>query len=248
MSHTATLVLAYAAACLGWWGLSRVVPLWQTPERPVFSKPWVEVGIVLGASVGVLGLGQLWSHGIRLEVPGPWSSVVESLNQALIFSPILLVPVLRRQGWSSAWVQPAHLVWRVAAGLALAGGVLLVYSTAEAGAPGWTATLGEVFRTGHLHLAVQVLFEDLAIAIVFVRIAAALSPRVAIGTVAVLFAAAHVPAMLTAGVTGGEFVGLIRDMGLGILVLGTLWRGADIAWFWPVHFALDMTQFLTRAS
>jgi hypothetical protein len=30
-----------------------------------------------------------------------------------------------------------------------------------------------------------------------------------------------------------------------LVVLGTVWRSADVAWFWPVHFALDMTQFCT---
>jgi len=29
-----------------------------------------------------------------------------------------------------------------------------------------------------------------------------------------------------------------------LIVLGTAWRSADIAWLWPVHYALDMTQFL----
>ena len=41
-----------------------------------------------------------------------------------------------------------------------------------------------------------------------------------------------------------EFIGLLRDFGLGVLVLSTVQRSADIAWVWPVHYALDMTQFL----
>ena len=48
------------------------------------------------------------------------------------------------------------------------------------------------------------------------------------------------------GVAPSELVGLVRDFGLGVVVLGTAWRSADIAWLWPVHFALDMTQFLSR--
>lgn len=35
----------------------------------------------------------------------------------------------------------------------------------------------------------------------------------------------------------------IGDCGLGVLVLGCDWRGANILWLWPVQFALDWTQF-----
>jgi hypothetical protein len=27
-----------------------------------------------------------------------------------------------------------------------------------------------------------------------------------------------------------------------------LWRSADILWIWPVHYTLDMTQFISRAT
>jgi hypothetical protein len=91
------------------------------------------------------------------------------------------------------------------------------------------------------------LLEDLAIAVLFVQIAAALHPRWAILLVAALFAGGHLPALFANGASAGEMFGLVRDFGLGVLVIGTLWRGADIIWFWPVHFALDMTQFLQEA-
>ena len=48
MSHTLTLVIAYAAICALWWGLSCVVPLWRQVERPTFSRPWAEVGLAFG--------------------------------------------------------------------------------------------------------------------------------------------------------------------------------------------------------
>jgi hypothetical protein len=89
-----------------------------------------------------------------------------------------------------------------------------------------------------------VLLEDLAIAILFVRLAAAAGPGAAILGTGALFAAGHVPAMLTEGASLSEFTGLLRDFGLGVLVIGTAWRGADVAWLWPIHYTLDMTQFL----
>jgi hypothetical protein len=89
-----------------------------------------------------------------------------------------------------------------------------------------------------------VLLEDLAIAILFVRLAAAAGPGVAILGTAALFAAGHVPALLAEGASTSELIGLVRDFGLGVLVVGTAWRGADVAWVWPVHYTLDMTQLM----
>lgn len=210
--------------------------------------PWREVGIVLLATVGVLLLGQLWVHGIRLEVQGTWRPVVESMNQVIIFAPLVAVPILRRQGWASAWVRPQGILWRLAIGLGLAFLALALYSALERGAPSWPEAMARVYAPARVHLAVQVLLEDLAIAILFVRVAAALGPRAAILGVAALFAAAHVPSMVARGDTAVEFLGLLRDFGLSVLVLSTVWRSADIAWVGPVHYSLDMTQFLSGAA
>jgi len=103
-----------------------------------------------------------------------------------------------------------------------------------------------VFLPPRVPIAVQVLFEELSIAILFVRLAAALGSRYAMLLVAVLFAAGHIPALTTNGVTVQELLGVLRDAGLGLLVIGTLARSGDVAWFFPVHYALDMTQFIGR--
>lgn len=73
---------------------------------------------------------------------------------------------------------------------------------------------------------------------------ATIGTKAAILGVAALFAAAHIPAILSRGGDTTELVGLVRDFGLGVLAFGTVRRSADIAWFWPVHYSLNMTQFL----
>jgi hypothetical protein len=174
------------------------------------------------------------------------NTLAESLNQIVIFAPIMAVPLLRRHGWASAWIRWHAFLLRVTIGVAFALAALFLYSSFEAGAPSYAETLRGVFAPSRAHLAVQVLLEDVAIAILLVRVAAAVGSRKAVVGVAFLFAAAHIPAMLAQGVAFAELLGLVRDFGLGVLVLGTVWRSADIAWLWPVHFALDMTQFLIR--
>lgn len=246
MTHSLLLAVAYATACALWWATSRVAPLWRKPVRPMFAKPWREVGFVLLGVVGTIALGQMWSAGIKLEFAGSTNTLAESINQIVIFAPIMLVPILRRDGWASAWIRWHAFLLRLTIGIAYAFVVLFLFSQFEGGAPAYVDTLRGVFTPSRAHLAVQVLLEDLAIAILLVRLSAAVQPRKAIVGVALLFAAAHIPAMLAEGVAAPEMIGLVRDFGLGLIVLGTAWRSADIAWLWPVHFALDMTQFLGK--
>jgi hypothetical protein len=248
MDHSLVLVVGYAAVCAAWWGMSRFVHLWPAQPDPSFPHPWRELGLALAAVVGVLLLGQLYVRGIRLETAGSWRPVTESINQILIFAPIIVLPLVRRQGWASAWIRPDKLPLRAAIGIGFALFALLIYSTFERGAPSWPAAVAEVFRPGRAHLAVQVLLEDLGIAILFVRFAAALGVRRAVVAVALLFALGHVPTMIANGVAASEFVGLVRDFGLGILVASTAQRAADVLWLWPVHFALDMTQYISRSG
>ncbi len=113
MSHSSFLTVGYAVACGLWWATSRFVPLWREAVRPVFARPAREVLYVLLSAVGTLLLGQLWSRGIRFEGSGALGTLAESTNQLIIFAPIMLVPILRRNGWASAWVRWHALLLRL---------------------------------------------------------------------------------------------------------------------------------------
>jgi hypothetical protein len=86
--------------------------------------------------------------------------------------------------------------------------------------------------------------EDVAIAILFVRVQAALGLRVTIILAASLFAAAHIPAMVARGTSREAYARLALDAGLGVFVLFIAQRSADVWWLWCVHFAMDMMQFV----
>lgn len=105
MSHSVFLAVGYSVACLLWWVMDRFVPLWRDPEHPTFRKPWLDVIRVLLGVIGTIALGQLWSAGIRLEAEGALGSIAESINQIVIFAPIIAIPILRRDGWASVWVR-----------------------------------------------------------------------------------------------------------------------------------------------
>lgn len=242
--HYIPLLCAYLAALGGWLLANRLLPqVW--PRKPVdeLAHPWRELGIALAGAVGVLAVGQLWSRGIKLPENGRLGLLFGAINQVLIFAPILIVPVLRRQSWTTAWLPRRSLAQRVLVGLALASLAVTVYSLSRAGAEAPWVLMGRIWRSGHFANMVQVFLEDLTIAILFVRLAAAVGVRWATFTVACLFAVGHIPAMVSAGASWPEMAGLVRDAGLGIAVVLVLQRSRDVVWFWCVHFCLDMTQF-----
>ncbi len=61
---------------------------------------------------------------------------------------------------------------------------------------------------------------------------------------AVLFAAGHVPVLVSGGASVAELLHLVLDAALAVGVILVLQRSRDIVWFWCLHFCLDMTQFI----
>jgi hypothetical protein len=238
------LLAGYAVALAGWLLLARMTPsLWPPPQRPAFQHPWREVGWALLAVVLVLGIGQLYSAKLLFSAAGKGGVLLETLNQVLIFLPLPLLLVVRRQPLSTAWL-PTTRVWlRLLAGLGLALLSILVYTLLRANSDSWLTVISRTYHPRNLPHLVQVLLEDLGIAIIFVRFASALGSRRTVLIVAVLFALAHIPAMLSGGATVGSFAHLILDVGLAVGILSVLQRSGDIWWFWMVHFAMDMMQF-----
>lgn len=243
-SHYPALVTSYFAAFGGWLLACRVVPtLWPKRNEAVFSHPWREVGIAILAGVGILAVGQLWQAGIRLPETGRLGPISGVVNQFFIFAPMLLMPIYRKQSWDTAWLPRPHLAARLGIGVALAALALVAYSLVRGGAAAPWEIAGRIVAYNNLDLLAQVFFEDVVIAILFVRLAAAIGGGRAVGVVAALFAVGHVPAMLGGGAGFVELIALLRDVGLGVVAISVLRRARDIIWFWPVHFTMDMTQF-----
>lgn len=242
--HYPALVAAYLVGLGGWLVAARSLPqVW--PQEPVeaFERPWREFGIALVGTIGILAVGQLWSSGIRLPERGVLGPVFGAVNHTLIFAPLLLVVVLRRQSWATAWFPRRRMAIRLLLGFVLASLAVSAYSLLRVGADAPWVLLDRIWRYENIDKMAQVLFEDLTIAILFVRLAGAIGSRWATVVVACLFAAGHIPAMLSQGATWNVVGGLVRDAGLGVVVILVLQRSRDVAWFWSLHLCLDMTQF-----
>ncbi|MGP1273422.1 MAG: hypothetical protein ACTS22_08805 [Phycisphaerales bacterium] len=222
--------------------------LWPACERVDLPRPWLDVGLFFVAAIGVITVGQLYMAGWLLPTAGPLGWLAEAANQALIFASIPLLLILRRQGPSTALLSGQKLGRRALAGVLLAAAAIGAYIAA---AP---ATAGDVADAARAELAdgrllahaVQVFMEDLAVAVLLVRLAAALRSEWAAGVgVALLFAGAHIPAMLAGGDLVEPVAYLHRglDATIGVVVMVGLLKTRDLLWLFPTHLALDLTQF-----
>jgi len=250
------LFAGYAAAMIGWLVVVRGLPLfhsrwagaveqlWPAPEPVEFDHPWKEVGWAILAVAATLGIGQVYVHGWRLPAPGMWGLLTESINQLVIFAPLLALPLWRGHPARSVWLSGNRIGWRLLAGLGFATIAIACYLLIGGSDRGFGEVWVDVFSLSHLPHAVQILCEDIAIALLFVRLQAALGPRIPIVLVAVLFSAGHIPAMLAGGAVWVELGGLVLDAALGVGIIAVLRRSADVWWFWCVHFAMDMMQFV----
>jgi hypothetical protein len=233
------LFAGYGLAALVIWTLYLVrSPAIRAPDFAI-SRPWLELGLLVAAVATVIGVGQLYSAGFLLDKT---NLVTESLNQLAIFSPVLLVLAVRPQPFRSAYLA-REAVLGGPIGVILALLALGAYAAARQMIGDYTEMLRFLVHPSQIPHLVQVVLEDVAIAAFLSRFAAALGPRKAIALVAALFAAAHIPAMLTSGVGLASMTPLVLDTLLGVLVLGAVVTTRSIWWFIPIHFALDVIQF-----
>ena len=248
MTHHAALFVAYAVACVLWLLVARWrKDLWPAGAAASFARPWREFAFALLAAFGIVGLGQLYQHGIRLPAAGSGAAAVaaENVNQLLIFSPVWMLLGWRRQGLSTVLVPRRRLWLRALIGLGLGAIAVAAHWLVRADAPPFLATFAQVCAPMHLRYLAQIAMEDLAIAMLLVRAAAATGGAARIAAlVGTLFAAGHVPALLADGAGADELCPLLLDALLATGVCLCLLRGRDVSWFVGVHFALDMTQFL----
>ncbi len=248
-SYYLGLWLAYAVAMLGWWLLRLYFPhLWTSEISYQFQHPWRDTGFALLAVLATVAIGQLAAQGRLLpEVSAVKTPLPDLGNQIIIFSPFLVLLLIRRQPLRTAWLPARHAAWRLLAGVVLALcaiGVFVVVRRPEVSP--WVL-LTRVYHPQNTGYAGQIFLEEFAIAVLFVRLRAALGERrslLAVVAVAFLFSAAHYPQHLRDGLSTLGATRMVVMNGLLVLALVyVLQRSNDILWFWPIHFATDMMQF-----
>jgi hypothetical protein len=237
--HYVGVASGYGAATLALWLLVVVAKsIVAAPEPVAFQRPWLESGIVIAAAVATIGIGQLYLRDMLLPDNGV---AFRTLNQAAIFAPILLAVFSLPARMRGAGLPLAAPMAGLGVGVALAAGAVVVYALAREFSPGDVVT--DIVAIDNIPHAAQVLFEDIAIAALLLRLRSAVGPAWSIVLAAALFAVGHIPAMLASGATLAEMTSLLFDTAIGIMVVGAILRTRSIWWFWPLHTALDLTQF-----
>jgi hypothetical protein len=248
-SYYLGLWLAYATGLLGWVLLRVSFPrLWPSGLDYQFQHPWRETLFALLAALATVAIGQLAAHGKLLpEVSAVKTPIADLGNQVIIFSPFLFLLAIRRQPLRTAWLPARHAGWRLLAGVLLALCAAVVFAVVRHPPGSLVALLASVYHPRNTGYAAQVFLEDVAIAVLFMRLRAALGERrflAALFAVAFLFSAAHYPQHLRDGLSTLSATRMVMMDGLlASAVIYVLQRSNDILWFWPIHFSLDMMQF-----
>lgn len=243
IEHYLGLLAGYGTAIIAGLLVGRLFPdFWPRPQSVSFPQPYREIAVALLAVAGVLVVGRFLPRWNRL---GP---LMEAVYHLVIFLPILVLPLVRGHELRTAWIKTDRIALRVLVGLALATLAITAYTVIRPASDGWPEVIPRVYQLKNFGNLVQVLCEDIAIAILFVRLRTAIGLRATIVLVAFLFAAAHIPTMVNNGVSQGELARLLLDAALGVLVLSVAQRSEDVWCLWCVHFAMDMMQFHTVTS
>lgn len=243
LTYYYTLFPAYLIGLVIWYLFAKRNELFKGQVDIKFEKPGLEFLFAIIAIVVTILIGQLYTADKLLPtyVAYPF---LDAINHFLIFSPFVCLLILRKHGPESAWL-PLSNVWKsVGIGLIAALSAILVVALTKGSINNYFNILAETYNLGNFSHLVQVFMEDMAIAICFVRLQAFLGKKWAIILIPVLFAAGHIPALLSMGVGWSGLFSLVCDAGLGLVVILLLSKSKNIWWFWMLHFAMDMMQFV----
>lgn len=240
--HYISLMAAYGTGVLLWFLSNHIFKsIWKEHKTITFEKSWLEFIFSLMAVIAIIGIGQLYVR--DLMIPNDGNKVIDSINQFLIFSPTLLLIAIRKQPIATIWLAKTKIFLRLAIGLVIALCSLTVYWLIRKNAPSFEILLSNTYHPQNISHLVQVFMEDITIALIFVRLSAWIGNKRTIAIVAILFAAGHIPSLLSSGFAITELGGLILDALIGVLVLNAVSKSRDVWWFFMLHFALDMSQF-----
>lgn len=238
------IVLAYLTACASWFALTNLRPdLWPTVPETSSNRPRLDLALALGAAVLILALGQAYRGGMLIPSRGtvPVRRVVWIINNLIIYSPIFLVMLFRRQPLVTVYLSPQRLWFKIGFGALV--GVLCV--ALFLGVRGELIQLPVVLLSAgdgkRLTDFVPVFLEGVAMAFLLVRMRWAVGPWPAVVLPALLFAAAHIPSEMAEGRSVAEIIAFfVLNSVLVTAILTIVLRTRDIVWLGVVHYFLDI--------
>jgi len=240
--HYLALMPTYGIVAALWFLIYRFFGKpWEEQTKIQFSKPWLELIFAFLAVVFILIIGQLYQS--EMLIPNRGNHFIDAINQIIIFSPTIALVALRKQSSETIWLPTSKIPLRLLIGLALALISVLTYWIFRQDSASLSSMLIHIYQPKNISHLVQVFMEDITIALLFVRLAAWIGRKWSILLVSILFAAGHIPALISNGFDITEISSLLLDVGIGIIILSAVSKSKDVWWFFIVHFTLDMTQY-----
>jgi len=240
-SHYLSLLVGYLIGTSLWFLVYHFYPsIWKS-KKIDFQRPAIEFGLAIIAVIAIIGIGQLYIN--NLLIPSNKNVLLDSLNQLLIFTPVILLVIIRKQSLETLWLPIDKIGLRVIIGFFLGLCSLIAYWITRQNANDFFKMIAETLQYRNLSYLIQVFLEDVTIALIFVRLSAWIGNKWSLIIVAILFAGGHIPSMLANGVNFNEFGHLVADTILAIIVFTALSKSKDIWWFVLIHYFMDMTQF-----
>lgn len=237
------LTAAYLSICGSWFLLNKRGMSWTIESIETSKKPWLDFGLGLVVAVAILAIGQLFSAG--LLIPRSDSQTLNyliwPLNNVLIFSPIVIVLLLRSQSSRTVFISAQGIGLKLTFGLisSIIGILIFLSLRGEMGRIGEIASHAIEAQT--LSNFPAIFFENVAVAFLFVRLKWAVGIKWAIAIPSILFALAHVPGSIAEGDPVGHIVTFFfLTGGLTTVILYTAYRSRDILWLGVVHYLMDV--------
>jgi hypothetical protein len=230
------LLIAYTLACALALILFRRLPVRSSDYSP--EHPWKELLWSIGAVVGVLVIGQVYTAGHLIPARyNPWAWMA---NNLIIYSPVFVVVLLRGQSMSTLWLSNKHLAQKIGIGSVASFLAMLAFLLLRGEGDRFQPVLAKALSSSGLTNFIAVFLEGVALAFLFIRIRWVSNLAIALAIPSVLFALSHLPGMLADGAPWWHMVLMSLATGsIAVLVLFTCHRTRDIIWIGLVHYIMD---------
>lgn len=238
------IIAAYAVACSTWFILYRYKFEWWPIEdigKP--DKKYVELIWTLMGAVGVIVIGRIYAAGYLIpKAPGSAiNNLIWPLNNMLIYGPIFLVVLLRKQPMSVLFLSPKGILKKLLFGAiatVLAVMTFLILRNELVRVPEIIATSVTLSALSNFP---AVFLEGVALAFIYIRLKWSFGTWTAILAPSLLFAAAHVPGSVAEGDSLFHIIVFFMTTSfISTFVLYTMDKSRDVIWLGVVHYFLDV--------
>lgn len=243
INYFLAVLLGYGVPCLIWYGLFRVRPtVWPVSNLTKPDKPKKELLVGLAGGIGILLVGQLWRLGVLIP-NGVENKLLNATiwwaNNLLIFSPIFIVLLIRKQSLNTVFLNGRGLPIKLIFGVIATFVGVEVYALINGGHAWGIISQGLAYNNFRNFL--PVFLEGVALAFLFVRLKWVVGLKWAIGIPAALFSLAHLPRAFVND-TSLELilVDSVLTAVVTVMVFSTTARSRDVIWLGMLHYFMDI--------